>query len=91
MVNVLLQIIPSLRFTIKEVLQHSWLDDHQLKKTILELKKSIQFNQQELQNENKIHIIDKREETTPYTDSSGRKRKLPFSVPPEMAQKRARS
>lgn len=89
MVNVLLQVTPSMRFTIKEVLQHPWLDDPELKKTIIELERTIKFNQQDTQNEN-IKIVDTHEEPPPYTDSAGRKRKLPFSVPPEMAQKRAR-
>lgn len=92
MVHTLLSIVPSLRLTIKEVFNHPWLNDSQLKEEIAILEGSVELNPQNNQDENLIQVIEGTpriaEVPLPLVEDNGKKRKLPFSVPPFFAAKR---
>lgn len=76
-VNVLLSSTPTLRFSIEEVLSHSWFDDPQMKQDIEVLQKEIDLKHQNVRDENIIQPI----KVAQVSDAVDKKRKLPFSVP----------
>lgn len=86
LVCVLINVNPLLRYTAKEVLQLDWLDkDEQLKKDMKKLYKAIGYNPDKGQDENKVPIV-----KPPKVPLFRRKRKLTFSSPGMLAEKRQR-
>jgi hypothetical protein len=83
MVNVLLSLNASMRFTIREVLRHTWFDDRQLMLEISTMQKEATINHQNIQKENIIQVIAPPQvvKSPPHVDNVEKKRKLPFSVP----------
>lgn len=100
MINSLLDLDPSLRYTIKQVLKHSWFEDPQLKEEISVLQASVELDRQNIQDENLIQVINERpqikempqnEKQLPTVQDTGKKRKIPFSIPPFFAEKRIKA